>query len=290
MRTIYDRNSDQKKQKILNQLQSMDFEDMFSNFSCLPTVNFAVGDSEVSDKLWGDRPTRRTLFQEFNSAAVREFDTSPTFKKRKASKSKNKFSNGPTQSNFSPSKKQRRKKRGITLNNSSKFRLSVKQTHKGKDYRIRNTMYSSKNNINLNKGINYKSVQAHNLKSLKELVKPPRNSSKNHLRHSSKGNLIHNRHAQNRQVYRSMNYKNMFSLQTEQNENSSQLNQIPEKVTLSQNQTIKLFKIKNKGTKAVAKKDFRAERRNSKNARLFRKSMQGSFGGSRVSRKSKSRI
>lgn len=80
-------NSAQKKQTILNGLQNMDFEDMFSNFASMPKVNFAVSESEISEKLWGDRPTRRTLFKEFNHAAGLEEHSSKF--------STNRFTNGP---------------------------------------------------------------------------------------------------------------------------------------------------------------------------------------------------
>jgi hypothetical protein len=193
----------------------MDFEDMFSNFNTLPTVNFAVTDEEVSDQLWGDKPTRRTLFREFNKAAGPDmFDIAPSYNKfDRMNSSRANFPRGPTQSNFSPSKKQRKKKRGVTLNNqSSKFRA----TGKSKEYRIRGSLFSSKNNIQISKNINYQSVQAHNLRSLKELSKKNRlNKSKDHVRHSSKGNLIHNKHIKNRHVYRSMNFKNIYSLKTD---------------------------------------------------------------------------
>lgn len=112
---------------------------MFTNFNSLPNVNFAVSHEEVSDKFWGERPTRRTLFREFDKAAVG--DDSVT----QLSLNAINMMTGPVKSNFSPTKKNKRKKRGITLNNhaSSKYRVGGKS----KEYRIRNSLYSSKNNI-----------------------------------------------------------------------------------------------------------------------------------------------
>lgn len=108
-------------------------------------------------------------------------------------------------------------------------------------------------------------------------------NKKSKVAFQGKGSLIQNQHKKNRQVYRSMNFtnlNNMYSLRTSENENSNIFNENDyeneKKVLLSQNQTVKMFKIKKR--KHMGSKGNLRERKNLKNYCKMRRSVHGSMG------------
>ncbi len=60
-----DLQSNSKNDKILEDIQSMDFESLFNNFSTLPSVNFKVSANEIDRKLLTERCFCRVLSKEF---------------------------------------------------------------------------------------------------------------------------------------------------------------------------------------------------------------------------------
>lgn len=101
----FEDSNDTEKEKILHELQNMDFEDMFTNFSSLPTFNFNVKGEEMCD-IWADKPIRRCLGREFKHAAEEtSFIGKLSFVDTEMKSNRVLFTNAPVQSNFSPTKK-----------------------------------------------------------------------------------------------------------------------------------------------------------------------------------------